>query len=229
MTSIRKKAAFTLIELLVVVSIILIATSILFVGSSGGSDGIKLSSSQRVLSSFIQGVRGQALLKNSRTRLIIYSENNTDGDPEKLLRYIGSIRETITLDSDGNEEIRWEATRQGVYLSEGIYFDPSQSATQSTNLAALPTMNIEYPRQSPQLEGSGPEYYFYEYNSNGTISSDDINFLNSWLVLRAGTLKPDSSGNLTVDLTEDAKENIKAALIYRRVGSTTLVTDPTEI
>ena len=57
----KKKYAFTLIELLVVISIILIASSIIFIGGSGG-DGAKLSSAQRIVSGIAQGARGQAIL-----------------------------------------------------------------------------------------------------------------------------------------------------------------------
>jgi len=219
-----RKAAFTLVELLVVISIILIATSILFVGGGGGGEGIKLSSAQRIVSSIAQGARGQALLKNATTRLIIYSEDNEDYD--KLLRYFGIVYLTQIDDptTSDNEE-SWTAATQGTYLPEGIYFDPDLSASNDWPSAA--TMNIEYPRQSPQTVGSGPEFYYYEFNPNGTISSPD--FLNSWLVIRAGTLRPNSSGDLAVDFSDEDKENLKSALIFRRVGTTTSVTDPSEI
>jgi len=215
MSSISKRAAFTLIELLVVISIILIATSILFVGGGGGGDGVKLSSAQRVVSSMAQGVRGQALLKAQRARLIIYSESNTE-EPDKMLRFFGIIYE------DPDIENQWLAATQGTSLPEGIYFDPDLS--EDNNWQGL-TMNLEYPRQSSQPE-NGPQYYYYEFNPNGTMASG---FENSWMVLRAGTLKPDGSGELAVSFDEEAKANLKSALIFRRVGSTTLVTDPDEI
>jgi len=214
MTSANHKTGFTLIELMVVISIILIATSILFVGGGGG-DGIKLSSAQRIASSIAQGARGQALLKNTRTRLIIYSETN-DGDVEKKLRYFGIVYE------DQVNPNNWFAATQGTYLPEGIYFDPDLS----DNNWPRETVNLEYPRQSAQAEGTGPEFYYYEFNSNGTMATD---FENSWLVLRAGTLKPNSSDDLVVDFNEEEKQSLKAALIFRRVGTTTLVTDPSEI
>lgn len=222
MNSAYKKTGFTLIELLVVISIILIATTVLFVGGTGSGDGIKLSSAQRIASSIAQGARGQALLKNADTRLIIYSKNNTDGDPEKLLRYFGIVY--WGQDAAGNEG--WLAATQGTYLPEGIYFDPDLSSAGNNSFPGT-TMNIEYPRQSLQVEGSGPEFYYYEFNANGTMKSPD--FVNSWLVMRAGTLKPDGDDNLAVDFGEDEKENLKSALIFRRVGTTTLVTDPSEI
>jgi prepilin-type N-terminal cleavage/methylation domain-containing protein len=217
MSSISKRAAFTLIELLVVISIILIATSILFVGGGGGGDGVKLSSAQRVVSSMAQGVRGQALLKAQRARLIIYSESNAE-EPDKMLRFFGIIYE----DPDNGNQ--WLAATQGTSLPEGIYFDPDLS--EDNNWPGGATMNLEYPRQSSQPVENGPQYYYYEFNPNGTMASG---FENSWMVLRAGTLKPDGSGELAVSFDEEAKANLKSALIFRRVGSTTLVTDPEEI
>ena len=78
----KKISAFTLIELLVVISIILVASSIIFIGGSGG-DGAKLSSAQRIVSGIAQGARGQAILNNAKSRLIIYSDNSANNDDEK--------------------------------------------------------------------------------------------------------------------------------------------------
>tara|TARA_B110001450_G_scaffold128650_1_gene120971 strand:- start:96 stop:290 length:195 start_codon:yes stop_codon:yes gene_type:complete len=52
---------------------------------------------------------------------------------------------------------------------------------------------------------------------------------NTWLAIQAGTLKPDSNGILEVDFTEIENEGLKAALIFRRAGTTTPVNDPVEI
>ena len=56
------KRGFTLIELLVVISVILIASSIIFVGGNGGK-GASLSASSRIVSGITKGARGQAILK----------------------------------------------------------------------------------------------------------------------------------------------------------------------
>lgn len=223
-TTHSRKKAFTLIELLVVVSIILIATSILFIGGGGGGDGVKLSSAQRIVSSIAQAARGQALLKSATTRLIIYSEANTAGDPDKLLRYFGVVYLQEDDPDTPDDESGWVAASQGDYLPEGIYFDHITSSTIGTPSwpKSQATMRIQYPRQSAQAEGTGEEYYFYEFNSNGTVPTD---FINTWLVLRAGILKPGAADTLEVDIEDPTLENLKAALIFRRVGSTTLVTD----
>ena len=53
-------------------------------------------------------------------------------------------------------------------------------------------------------------------------------FDNDWLVLQGGTLKPNGA-NLEVDFTEEVNAGLKAALIFRRTGTTTLVKDPSVI
>ena len=210
-----KKSAFTLIELLVVISIILIASSIIFIGGGGG-DGAKLSSSQRIISGIAQGARGQAILKNATTRLIIYSDLASNKDEEKKLRYFGIVYE------DNANPGQWFAATQGTYLPEGIYFNKDLSKEYPTSS----TMKINYPRQSAQSGSSGEEYYYYEFNSNGTMAT---NYNNTWLAIQAGNLKPNSGGLLEVDFTEIKNEGLKAALIFRRVGTTTLVSDPADI
>ena len=216
MNSSSKKSAFTLIELLVVISIILIASSIIFIGGSGG-DGAKLSSSQRIISGIAQGARGQAILKNATTRLIIYSDLASNKDEEKKLRYFGIVYE------DNANPGQWFAATQGTYLPEGIYFNEDLSKAKGFPSR---TMKINYPRQSAQSGSSGEEYYYYEFNSNGTMATD---YDNTWLAIQAGTLKPNSGGVLGIDFTEIENEGLKAALIFRRVGTTTLVSDPAEI
>ena len=217
MNSSSKNSAFTLIELLVVISIILIASSIIFIGGGGG-DGAKLSSSQRIISGIAQGARGQAILKNATTRLIIYSDLASNKDEEKMLRYFGIVYEEAPAGSN-----QWFAATQGTYLPEGIYFNENLSKDKK-----FPSrkMNINYPRQSSQSGSNGEEYYYYEFNSNGTMAAD---YNNTWLAIQAGTLKPDSNGILEVDFTEIENEGLKAALIFRRVGTTTPVNDPVEI
>ena len=213
----KKKSAFTLIELLVVISIILIASSIIFIGGSGGS-GAKLGSAQRIVSGIAQGARGQAILKSAKSRLIIYTDNASNNDDEKKLRFFGIIYEEF--DSNSNPTGDWFAATQGTYLPEGIYFNPELSKYWSTS-----NMLINYPRVTAQ-GGSGEDYYYYEFNSNGTMATG---FDNDWLALQAGTLKPGNGGSLKVDFSEAKNEGLKAALIFRRMGTTTLVKNPSDI
>jgi len=218
------KRGFTLIELLVVISVILIASSIIFVGGNGGK-GASLSASSRIVSGITKGARGQAILKNARTRLIIYTDNSNNSDEEKYLRYFGIVFE------DNDNPGQWIAATQGTYLPEGIYFDTALSSRKSWSVPNWPstaTMNLEYPRNVAKSETSGDEFYYYEFNSNGTMSSSPNDFVNSWLVIRAGTLKPNASGSLELEF-DDEEESIISALILRRSGTTTPVHEPADI
>ena len=235
MNKICAKNAFTLIELLVVISIILIASSIIFIGGSGG-DGAKLSSSQRIVSGIAQGARGQAILKNAETRLVIYAD---DKDEEKQLRYFGIVYWGDDVDSSGNVTATgWKAATQGTYLPEGIYFNADLS--QDSDGGKIPTMSLDFPRISVGSNtdrtdgGGGEQYFFYEFSSNGTMASSSIetkntDFSNSRLGLQSGTLKPGSGTSLEVDFTEVENEDLKAGLIFRRTGTTTPINDPSDV
>jgi prepilin-type N-terminal cleavage/methylation domain-containing protein len=210
--------AFTLIELLVVISIILIASSIIFIGGNSGG-GASLSSSLRIVSGIAQGARGQAILKNAETRLIIH---NDTADIEKYRRYFGIVYrgQDDTSDPSAPPVKQWIAGTQGTYLPEGIYFDPDIVKSSPTSSA---TMSLEYPRIKAVPE-TGGSYIYYAFNSNGTVSASPVKFVNAWLPLRAGNLN--ASG--TLDPYDDTGENafLKAALIFRKAGTTTKVTDP---
>lgn len=220
-----RNAGFTLIELLVVVTIILIVSSVIFVGGKGGS-GAKLSSSQRIVSGIAQGARGQAILKGAPTRLIVYSDVSSNTEDEKKLRYCGIVYgDPDTLDSNG-DPTRWIAATQGTTLPEGIYFNPQLSRLSSDKGETAPTMKLEYPRSVAVTPGSGDEYYYYGFNRNGTMATG---FSNAWMVLQAGQLSPGSSGTLAVDFTAPENEYLVGALIFRRVGTTTIVNDPDSI
>jgi len=212
-----RKNAFTLIELLVVISIILLASSIIFIGGNGG-EGASLKASQRIASGIVQGARGQAILKNAETRLIIYAETNTNGEIDKMLRFFG----IVYRGPDSGNGQTWIAANQGTLLPEGIYFDPATSS--SNNWDSNNTMRLDYPLASPQAEGNGQTYYYYGFNSNGT--SADLG--NPWLVLRAGVLNFVNGTQYVVEFPEE-KSALKSALILRRAGTTTLVNDPEDI
>lgn len=202
-TQLARCKAFTLIELLVVISIILIASSIIFIGGNSGA-GSALSSSLRIVSGIAQGARGQAILKNAETRLIIH---NDPSDLEKYRRFFGIVYE------DNDNSGQWIAATQGTYLPDGIYFDPTLVSSASSS-----KMNLEYPRINAVSE-SGSNYYYYTFNSNGTSAN-----ANDWLPIRAGNL--DATGALVPYDSAGETASLKAALIFRRAGTTTPVTDP---
>jgi prepilin-type N-terminal cleavage/methylation domain-containing protein len=204
----RLKNGFTLIELLVVISIILLVSSIIFVGGNAGA-GAKLSSSLRVVSGVAQGARGQAILKNVQTRLIIHNDTS---DVEKYRRFFGIVYANPD-DPNPTNPTSWIAATQGTYLPEGVYFDPSLVASTTVS-----SMNLEYPRANAVPE-SGESYYYYAFNNNGTSANP-----NDWLPIRVGYIN--ASGDLE-PYDENGEDGfLKAALIFRKAGTTTSVIDP---
>ena len=217
---------FTIIELLVVIGIILLVASFIVVTDGGGNDGAALGSSQRIVAGVVQGARGQAVLKRGTARLII---NNNPEDNEKYRRFFGVVYEQEGDPNDPTVLPGWVAATQGTFLPEGIYFNAELSDLNSgANWDLAESDRIEYPRSVPQQWGAGDEYFYYEFNPNGTVTDNQ----NSWIVLKADTLVPSGSGGTYEFQSEsdpEHKEFVRGALIIRRSGSVTLVDDPDDI
>lgn len=214
----RCKAGFTLVELLVVISIILIASSIIFIGGGGGG-GAALSSSQRIVSGIAQGARGQAILKNASTRIIIH---NDPSDLDKYRRHFGVI---YRVEDGAGGTKQWVAATQGTSLPEGIYFDAATSSSESGTAWTPTNMQLDYPKTTPQPEDSGTDYLYYEFFTNGTSANP-----NAYLVLRSGNAIPNAAGDAVSEIRVDEGDQfLRAALIFRRAGTTTMVTEPEAI
>lgn len=218
----RKVKAYTLVELLVVMGVLLIAFSVIYVGSNSG-DGTKLSSAQRTLSGLVKTARSQAILKNARVRLIIHNDANIN-EIDKYRRFIG----IVYYGTDSSDNTGWIAADKGTYLPKGIYFDPATSSTLSGTIWTIASaMQINYPRLSAQTEDSGTNFLFYEFNSNGTSSNS-----NAYLIFRAGKVVPGTDNTVTLDLPssdQQQKSRIRSGLIIRKAGTATLINDPDDI
>ncbi len=207
-----RRGGFTLIELLAVIALIVLASSILFVAGNGGS-GAALDNAKRIVAGIASGARGQAILKNTRTRLIIYSDKGSERDDEKYRRFFGIVYE------DKENPDQWIAATQGTYLPGGIYFDADLSD-------AATGFRLEYPRSVSKAAGSGDEFSYYEFSSNGNMSTGTINFTNTRLIIRAASLQP-SDGELDIVVSEDQEYTV-TGLIFRRAGTTTPINNPEE-
>ena len=212
---------YTLIELLVVLGLMTIAFSFVVVNTIN-NDGMSLKSSQRILSAVAQGAKGQAIMNQSPSRLIIYADQGDDSDKNKYLRFFGIVTQ------DPNNPRKWIAGTEGTYLPKGIYFMPKLSEMANGRNKRMGKMYLEYPRIQSKFSDPryGEEYYYYEFNANGTMAVD---FVNTWLVFGAGNLEPKGNRQLDVSFENPSLEALKSALIFRKVGSTTLVTDSEQI
>ena len=212
---------YTLIELLVVLGLMTIAFSFVVVNTIN-NDGMSLKSSQRILSAVAQGAKGQAIMNQSPARLIIYADQGEDSDKNKYLRFFGIVTQ------DPNNPRKWIAGTEGTYLPKGIYFMPKLSEMANGRNKRIGKMYLEYPRIQSKFSDPryGEEYYYYEFNANGTMAVD---FVNTWLVFGAGNLEPKGNRQLDVSFENPSLESLKSALIFRKVGSTTLVTDSEQI
>jgi prepilin-type N-terminal cleavage/methylation domain-containing protein len=217
----KQSKGFTLIELVVVLAIMILAFSFIVINTTN-DEGVSLKSSQRILSSIAQGVRGQAILKQKPSRLIIYADKGEDRDDDKYLRFFGIITQ------DPQDSSKWIAGTKGTYLPKGIYFMPKLSRIANGRDKRVGQMRLEYPRIKSKVSDPkiGEKYYFYEFNANGTTAAK---FVNAWLIFGAGVLKPDANRQLDVSFDDPAISGFKSGLIFRRVGSTTLITDPNQI
>lgn len=207
-----RRGGFTLIELLAVIALIVLASSILFVAGKGGS-GAALDNAKRIVSGIASGARGQAILKNTRTRLIIYTDTGAERDDEKYRRFFGIVYE------DKEKPDQWIAATQGTYLPSSIYFDGSLSDAETG-------FRLEYPRSVSRAAGSGDQFSYYEFSSNGNMSTRPINFTNTRLIIRAGSLQP-SGGALDIVINDDEEYTV-TGLIFRRAGTTTPINNPEE-
>ena len=217
----KQHRGFTLIELLVVLGLMIIAFSYVIVNTIN-NQGMSLKSSQRILSAVAQGAKGQAIMKQAPSRLIIYADQGNDRDKNKYLRYFGIVTQ------DPQNPSRWIAGTEGTYLPKGIYFMPKLTEFSNGKNKRLGKMYLEYPRIKSKESDPifGEEYYYYEFNANGTMAT---NFVNAWLLFGAGTIE--SNGNRQFDISFDnpSLQELRSGLIFRKVGSTTLVTDSNQI
>ena len=217
----KYQKGYTLIELLVVLGLMIIAFSYVIVNTIN-NDGMSLKSSQRILSAVAQGAKGQAIMNQSPARLIIYADEGSDRDENKYLRYFGIVTQ------DPENPRKWIAGTEGTYLPKGIYFMPKLTDKVNGRNKRVGKMYLEYPRIQSKLSDPryGDEYYYIEFNANGTMAP---NFVNAWLIFGAGSLDIKGNGQFDISFDEPALEKLRSGLIFRKVGSTTLVTDSDQI
>ena len=160
-----------------------ILAGILFSALNQNENAPRLDTAQMTLSQAFDNARSQAILKQSRARLIIYSKEPTNQEEsEKFLRYFGVVVET------GSDSGLWETALQGEFLPEGIYFIPETGITPVVWNEERPTskhnnqsMKLSFPSLQAEAEGTGEDWSYYEFKSTGRMTG-----LNNKVVLAQG-------------------------------------------
>lgn len=192
----RRRAAFTLIELMTVLAIMLLIGGIVFALRPENPEG--LPGAQRVASETFLIAQMRAVqspnpdrnpaenpLHNIRTRVLILNDPNSPGMHLRLMRII--VGGTRRLEEGKAADYRWYATEPDAVLPDGIYMvapdakgirDKRRSTiTPNEGNKSVMRLNIE-PSLESQPEGSGDrEWYFYEFNNDGTSNMKSATFM----------------------------------------------------
>ncbi|MDR2429304.1 MAG: prepilin-type N-terminal cleavage/methylation domain-containing protein [Puniceicoccales bacterium] len=190
----RSRAAFTLVELLTVLGIIMLLGAAIVALQPGNPQGLAAAQSTAI------SVFGTAQLRavqasnpdrdpdknplhNLRARVLIL---NDPTQPELHLRQmrivVGGTRTTSTTDP-----CQWYTTEPDTMLPQGIYMvPPNDSSLRSSHRSHITnkdtpttTMRInKEPSLVAQPDGAGDrEWYFYEFNDDGTSNMNFATFM----------------------------------------------------
>ncbi len=135
--------------------IAVMAGAILF-GLRRGDEGLRLRQAESVAASAFRMTQTHAGLQSTRGRLLILE---TPDEAERHLRWLGMVVESP--DRPGF----WEAIHHGESLPRGVVFHPEYSRWSGT-------MQLAFPRSTPQPEGIGERWYYYECSSRGQLTAE---------------------------------------------------------
>ena len=112
-------------------------------------------------------------MKQSPARLIIYADQSEASDKNGTLDFLVLLHKTPKILS-GLRVLKALVTERGLFYAR--LSEIANSGNQS-----IGKMYLEYPRLLPKASDPryGEEYYYYEFNPNGTMASK---YVNSWLI-----------------------------------------------
>ena len=221
----RSPFGFTLLELLIVLAVMGLMMGLIGFSLLGGG-GAELGAAQRELLGYVQQARTRAALSASETRLVV---NNDENDEDKYHRYVELlVKDTCSTNSD---QISWLIMGEGMYLTDGIYFIPSDESKSKTSeenwksdaFTIWSNSDEEFKLQDSfkgkRKEGGETSFMYLAFNELGNVvfpdSSNDSGVPKApRLVLGVGAPNPvDENEPLRFD-----NPNAISGILFRRYG-----------
>ncbi len=234
----KMRKGFTMVELLAVIFIIMILGGVMLAIRPGNPQGLR-SATRSAVAAFDRA-RFQAQnnfnpdrdaattnkLYNIRSRLLVLNDSSNPDDHLRLLRVV--VGGTRNQSDTSSSSYIWYALENDVLLPAGIYYvEPTDSFFPSTRRSRITnrdssskTMKLNFtPSVVGQADGTGDkEWYFYEFNNDGTSNMYAASFMISegdWDLSRK-------------EVVFRNKDNIDGFAIVPN-GTTILYSDPDEL
>ncbi|MDR2982158.1 MAG: prepilin-type N-terminal cleavage/methylation domain-containing protein [Puniceicoccales bacterium] len=192
----KLRAGFTLVELLAVMAIVMILAAVIIAIQPGNPEG--LSSAQRISMGVFRTARYQAMqaqnpdrnpetnpLYNIRSRVLVLNDSTNEDQHLRMIRVI--IGGTRNVNSSEPSDYYWYTVAADEMLPKNVYFISPDEGSLGTNRksrvnnkdASGTTMRFNYEASLVgQAEGSGDtEWYFYEFNQDGTSNMNMATFM----------------------------------------------------
>lgn len=190
----KPSSGFTLIELLAVISIIAVMLSVAAVGIQNIDKGQATVAGISQVQALLDETRSLAVGRGTRARLCIHADQTEE---KRYLRFAVVAYERISYDDEGNETGReWRVDSRGSTLPSGVYFHPEYTTQAASSIDGLGEFGSK--DESIRFPGSNktnrnPEYYFWEFNSEGLCIREDSQEPGAALVICRGQIRPNTT------------------------------------
>ncbi len=210
---------FTLIELLMVIGIMAVMLSVAAVGIQNIDKGQATVSGISQMQALMDEARNLAVGRGTRARVCIHAES---GEEERNLKFIVVAYEDVQRNDSGEETGRsWRVASRGTYLPSGVYFHPKLSREASSQVSGLGTYgengtSIKFPGDNKSTRN--PNYYYYEFNSEGLCIEENQETPGAAFVLCRGVTGPGVSEPLVIG------DDVAGFIVWRN-GRTSSIRD----